>query len=243
MSSSFSYGKYVHPDNEVNLTKYEVIGVRSRRNVQTHRLSRLHVYGKIKAEGAALKLRIGQLIAAYSNDNMGDAVYSVDGVKTHHWLTNTQSLTGVRVMHRSWPEGTAAELANVRSFHIVLESLHYQEAGNKPKWLWWQEVIRHVGTSGPLWEYRRTQEGNPRKKVIWPNSTMKIIQEGQSLGLDGYVMASVSPAFGEIIEHEEERITEPGSAVWQGNGFSNYPYKWRYVYESNIPASHAPDTH
>ena len=240
MASVFKYGSYEHPENEVNMSRYEVTTMRSRRNNQMYKLYRLHLTGVIKAtqdDTPSLKTRIEEIIEAYRDDLLsGDAIFTVDGVETPHHLKQSQSSSGIRVKYRSWPEGGAAEWANCRTFTIILESLQveYPDAANNPQIVWLQDTITSVGNTASIWKYRPNQAGQQRRRIIYPHGTQKVIREGNAVGLQGYVSAFLGRGpLGLSHEHQEQRTRSFGSPVWQGSEYHNCPFKWRYVYESN----------
>ena len=241
MSSVFKFGDYEHPANEVNMTRYEVTSMRSKRNNQIY--NRLHVHGVIKATQAdtpSLKTRIEGIIDAYKDDlYVGDATYTVDGVLTPHTLLQADSSSGLRVKYRSWPEGKPAEWANMRTFSVVLESIQIEVNGKDPDFLWFQDTISHIGNAGRVWKYRKTQANEAQARDIYPRGTQTIIQEGSALGLNTHMAGVLDGAAkwhpaGDGLEHEEQRVRKFGTGVWHGKGFQEFPFNWRYVYESNV---------
>ncbi len=226
----FKYGPHQHPDNEVNLTRMEIIPVMSRRNKRLYRILRLHLQGELKYAGqATLNTKIGELVDAYNKDRKGDAgLYHDDGTPTRHTIPTNRSdcLTGVLVRHRSWPIGAPAEYATTRTFSIVLEAW-YDEA--EPNLEYWQETIEHVGTTGPLWECQVRQVGPSVPRPQTQRTPMRIRQYGQALGFVTFVPPPGS--YWGASEHEDRRRVSYTTPNPQGNAFyAHYATEWSYIH-------------
>ena len=244
--SFFRYGDYQHPDNEVNLVRFEVLNLRSRRQQLYAKLYRMHVSGEIQETTTqGIKDRVDELILAYYFDKKGPAEFWVNGIMTPHRLTNDigqASMSGVRVVQRSWPHGRPSEWANSRNFTIVLEELQdtttvtlsdgQTNNGVEPMVLEWQQTIRWVGNTGPLWAMRMTQVDLPRGELVYPFTPETLIQEGSSLGWLGYV-APPGPILGPLLEHMDRRVIDVGTPTHQGLSFAYYPTSWHYEFETN----------
>lgn len=238
--SIFSYGGYPHPENEVNMVRYEVQNLRSRRGLFYAKRIRCHITGEIQeTDKADLLTRINEIIAAYEFDG-GTTSFTVDGTATPHVLGNN-SMTGVRVVSRSWPSGDPCEWANSRNFAIILEDLQNYGggAGAANEVLWWEETVRWVGTTGPLWKMVPSQDGTVEGERVFPRSSQKLIQEGSSMGWTGYVVPP-GPLLPANLEHEDQRIVTPGTPIQQGNGNAYYPFRWRYVFETDTYTEQFP---
>lgn len=237
------YGDYEHPENEVNLVRFECIQLRSPRNKQIAKLYRMYVSGEIQADTfQGIYDRVQELIETYYYERKGAVSYWINGVKTQHGLLNDAaqgSMTGVRIINRSWPHGRPSEWVNARNFSITFEEIvaiasGVNEAGEAnpdadAQTLKWSEQIYWQGTTGPYWRYRVTQNGMQRE-TIFPRMPMRLIQVGDNIGYQGYVVPP-GPILGTDFEHGESRVVVPGTPVWQGLQNGYFPFSWRYEFE------------
>lgn len=237
----FRYGPYQHPDNEVNLTSFEVIPRRSERGRQMTVHYRMHLLGELIHCGQAdIHTAIQQLIAAYAYDNMGDAgLFHDDGTPTRHYIpqNHQDNLTGVRVTHRSWPKGDAAEYATLRTFYIVLEADFRYLEGELTAW---QEVVRTTGNCGPRWDYFESQNDLPRPEILNRYTVQTIVQSGSAVGFDGWPMLHVPGPLYPSQELEYLREITPYSPKFMGQQWAEYPIEWKYVMRSNQPLASFP---
>lgn len=232
----FKYGNYQHPDNEVSLSRVEVINHYSRRGQQARRTVRLHLLGElITQEGdtaaaqAALKAAIDNIVAVYSEDGFDAGLYTDAGVLTAHSLNSAASLTGTRVVYRSWPTDRPGEFVGCRTFSIILEADYL---GSGTQILQWNESIRIIGNGGPEFVADPTLNAPVWVEQIWTNTTVIYIQSGEAIGLLGYVTAP-DPIFPALL-HPRESWTRPSGGTWQGNSFTDYKMEWFYVMESPV---------
>lgn len=240
VSSVFTYAGHTHPEGEVVLTKYEVLPLYTQRGHRKEAIYRMTIQGELIETGQALLDKIAVLIDAYSVDG-GDAIlYAPNGVATRHQLIQnvTANLSGVHVVHRSWPKADAAELATVRTFYVVLEATYAEQTSEI---LWFQESIRHIGTTGPRWVAIPQYSGPPIIQLIHQVTPQKILQSGMIVGFQGYPLGNVPGPILPALEHTDERVVEMMSPQYRGRKFTDYGIRWHYSMTSITPQSLIPN--
>lgn len=238
------YGGYLHPENEVNLAAFMVRPIYSQRNKRLTVQYQAHLQGEFcvpedatttALAQAAIAAKIDALVNAYGQ-NYGDFIlYDNQGAPTRHSLPNDSSITGVRVMHRSWPRGAADEWATGRTWHVILEA-EYVDADAQI--VAWQETVRFIGTGGPLFAVVPTMRGF-RRFAVTAGSPVTIVQEGQAIGLQGWVEPP-----GPLLPDDENVLLRDitlGAPQAQGQGYLNYSSQWRYVHNRVAPAVVIPN--
>ena len=211
----FQYGGYRHPDNEVHMVNFEYIPQFSSRGERWAVKYRMHIQGEIIAAGQSnIKQRIDDLINAYSIDNQTAALYHDDGTKTKHWLPTGaddilgNNLSGNWVEYRSWPSKGECEYATFRSFQIILSAL-FKDVSSQGQILQFRESVRYVGSGGPIRRWIYLNNGQPFQQITSLNTTQRIIQEGNAVGLDGWPSAVYyQPLLSSTFAHEENRLIE-----------------------------------
>ena len=221
------YGNYQHPANEVNLARLDVRARYSPRLLKTSLIFTMYAEGELLADGqSAINSRIGELINAYSVDGQDFGLYQDDGTPTHHLMRSNDpaSITGVRVINRSWPQGDAAEFAVKRTFAITLQA-EYTAADSQL--FQWEESVELIGNCGPRFDVVETYDG-PIVQQLALRTSMKIIQSGSAIGYGGYIMwpGSLLPSY----EHQELRRVGRGSGKRQGQQILFFPSHWLYTH-------------
>lgn len=236
----FMYGNYQHDNDEVVLTSMEIVPRFSERGMRMETTYRLNLYGELIATGTELLQKIEELATVYSVDNLSAGLYMDDGTPTIHRLPqdDPNNISGVRVVHRAWPVGDAAELATVRTFSIRLEAT-YRDISSEI--LYFQEVIRHYGNGGPEWRMQHFAAGPPVPVVIAQQTSQKIEQSGMCVGYDGYPLVRVPRPILPQWEHREQRVFDTLSPHFNGAGFSEYGVRWVYVMEQPTPGTYFPN--
>jgi hypothetical protein len=233
------YGNFQHPANEVNIARMDVRARYSPRLLRTSLIFTIYLEGELLADTqATINDKIVALANAYSVDGLDFGFYRDDGTVTSHRLPSNDpaSITGVRVINRSWPQGDAAEFAVKRTFAITLQA-EYTSADSQ---LWaWQESVEFIGNCGPRFEVIETYEG-PIVQQLALRTSMKIIQSGSAIGYAGYVMPPGPLLPG--IEHQEQRRVSLGSAKRQGRLALFYPSSWVYTHTAGLYTETFPVT-
>jgi hypothetical protein len=235
--SYFKYGSHTHTTNEVNLTRMDIRNVLSPRGLRMEKEIRLFLVGEIQDTGSALLTKIATLIdSAYQNDYGDAGLYLDDGTPTRHRLDNTGSLTGVRIIQRSWPKGDAAELATKRTFSLTLAAVYPDAESNL---LAWWESLELIGNAGPRMEVVETTNG-PKLFQTSPKSVQRIIQRGEAMGHTAYVLPP-GPIFADI-EHQDMRQHGLASGRQRGQAATHYKTTWLYRMTSETNRSGVPLT-
>jgi hypothetical protein len=218
------YGSYAHPSAEVNLAKMSVANRLSPRGKRIETEITMHLYGQFCEDSTSeVMTRIDELIAAYTDDYQDAGLYLDDGTLTRHTLTNYDSISGVRVMHRSW-DGNPDELATTRTFDIVLAAT-YPDV--ESQLIQWEETIEVTGTTGPAFEIVPTFFG-PLAVQTALRTPQYIVQSGSAIGHTAYVEppGPIFPAF----EHQERRNIRLGSGKQRGRTATHFPSSWNYYF-------------
>lgn len=244
----FSYGNFTHRDNEAKLMAFYVRHRLSDRGRRVSVINEMHlqiectlpadgtVYTTATAQ-AWLAGRISQIINAYAND-YGDAkFYHDDGTLTRHSMLNAGSLSGVRVVQRSWPSGDGAEYATTRTGYVVLRC-EYPDVESQLYSL--SEWVQSIGTGGPRWRMQDLETNRPRRYNLNQFTHQKVIQVGRATGFQGYPLSSFGPLYGPQFEHEDVRVVAPGHPRYAGNGFIMYPISWSFRFSLPIPQNSFP---
>lgn len=234
--SYFVYGAHQHPANEVNLTRVDIRHRLSPRGRRLSRIVTMFLWGELQDTGAALLTKIGELNDAYRVDYADAGLYLDDGTLTPHRLTNSNSLSGVKVLHQSWPKGDHAELATKRCFSVTLQA---EYANVDDQIVRWSETIQGVGNCGPRWELVPTWFGAIKFDVAIA-TVQRLVQYGNSIGFQGYAepFGPLYPAY----EHQDQREMERGSPTCAGFQYVNFPMRWAYFMEVPAPADPLPTT-
>lgn len=232
----WKYGSYEHPAAEVNLAKMDIAYRHGPRGVRMERVDTIHLYGQFCEDTTAEVLtRIDELIQAYSFDYLDAGLYLDDGTLTRHKLVNSDSISGVRVIRRSW-DGGPDELATTRTFDIVLQAV-YPDAGESI--IEWSETVETIGTCGPRFDIVETYNG-PFAQLVAQSTAQRIIQSGSAVGYQGYVSfpAPLYPAN----EHVDRRSLRRGSGKARGRAATFFPCSWTYFFSLGSPQSPLPIT-
>ena len=234
----FKYGTYQHPDNTVDLTTLTSRRMYSPRNRMAFDRWTLHCQGHFVADGqAAVKTTLAAFEAAYADDFRDVGLYHDDGTVSAHWLSNSRSINGVRITSRTYPS-VQAEYATGRSFSLTFQADYL----NVEDQIWsFRENLQFFGGTGPSWNLVPVFDGPPVLVINSTQTVQKIIQSGMVIGLEAPPMYP-APLLGEIYEHNDLRMYNPGSAQKVGR-FSNlmFPSRYRYVFSSATPHKFYPN--
>lgn len=243
----FKYGGYLHPKNEVVLAGFLVHPVYSDRGRRTSMMYEMHLKGEICINDpsittpaqmqAAIKVRINEIIDAYRL-NYQDAMFlHDDGVTpTPHCLLNSNSLSGVQLITRSWPKGDQAEYATSRTFHLAFRS---EQLDPESELVYYHETLRFIGTGGPRYVVTDTATGPPRYDLVNLRTHQTITQVGTAVGLEGYPLVDIYPLYPQW-EHLERREYILGTPRSRRNGWTHYPIQWAYHFSLPTGTNGAP---
>lgn len=244
----FKYGNFRHRDNEAKLMAFFVKHRLSPRGRRVSVINEMHlnleltlpcdgtIYTTATAQ-AWLRDRISQVIDAYSVDGVDAMFCHDDGTPTRHSMLSAPSLTGVRVVQRSWPSGDGAEYASTRTAYVILRA-EYADVESQLYEL--SEIVHTIGTCGPRWRMCDLQVGRPRRYDQAEYTHQRIIQTGRAIGFQGYPLAFFGPLYGPQFEHEDMREVAPGHPRYAGNGFVHYPITWTFRFSLPTPLNTFP---
>ncbi len=222
MSSVATYGGYVHVAGELNLVRADYRSVLSQRGKRLQTVATFHLFGELLGTGSTLINDAASLMNAYQNDYY-DFTYTVDGVQVHRLSSSTADCaSGVRVLHRSFAKGDAAELAVKRSYSITLQATYDTP---ETELVYWQESIRYIGNCGPRFEIFETFNG-PVAVLTAVSTAQRIIQRGKAVGYSTYVLPP-GPYIPQY-EHQDQRQVELIGGVNIGNAVRFYTTEWTY---------------
>jgi len=236
------YGGYQHPDNEARLMAFIVKPGYSPRGKRQTTVYEMHVQieiclplsmaGATTAEAQShINNRIVELISVYENNYQDVSFHHDDGTKTRHSLDNANSLTGVRITHRTWPKGDGDEYATTRTGYVVFQA-EYLTVDSQI--VMYQEVVRNIGTGGPRWRVQELEVGNPIVVPLNQRTAQRVIQTGMAVGLQGYVLDYMIPLWPQF-EHLDLREVSPGTPRANGQGYTHFPISW--TFHMTLPAA------
>jgi hypothetical protein len=234
------YGNFQHPANEATLLRFEQIPRFSHRGERYESLYRFTVEGEFCClnSQAAIHARISSLIAAYAFDEQDIGLYHDDGTATNHVLLNAPSVSGVKIVERSWPHGDMAdEYATTRRFKIVAEAVYLEPDSGL---LFFQETISREGDTGPQFRLVPRLNAPPLFVPIVTVTSTRVIQSGRAVGLSSYPLLIPLPIWPAWYQGSLSRVDEIGPA-WRGNGFTHFERRWQYVHESPVPLIGVPN--
>lgn len=229
----FKYGDYTHEAGEVVDMRWEQNPNHTRRGWRDTSLTKVTLFVQLQAcDWPSLKAKIDALSEAYSVNEQLFEVLDENGAQTRHVLdpNNALSIRGPRVACFELPTNQMEQMVVQRDFVITLEQLH-EACENQI--IEFHESFTNTGTCGPMWRSQNIVNGAPRAFEIWPRTTQTIIQEGHSVGFNGwYVDGAVpTPLIDSQYEHLEQRMIEPISPIHLGYSWLYYGLKWRFVFE------------
>lgn len=194
----------------------------------------LHIEGEILgANQAAVDTQIEALeeaVETLAENSAGDVGLTLNDGTTpsKHWLDNSASQGGIRLVNFQWLPCVGTQYATRRSFQLICEADFLADAANNL--IQYEETIRRIGTTGPVFIYQPVLYGAWRKVQIHSQSTTLLVQSGANVGYE-YIEPPSSPLFAD--EHVERRVIDQGSGQWVNGKKRNFTRTWAYFYESN----------
>lgn len=228
MASVAVYGGFTHPDNEVNLVRADYRVQLSPRGRRLNTVVSFHLFGEIIDTGSSLITAARNTMLAYNSDYR-DFRYTVGGVEAHSMLNSSpDNISGVRVVHRSFAKGDAAELATKRSFSITLQATYDTCEDDL---VYWQESIHYIGNTGPSYDIVQTFNG-PISVLTALSTPQRIIQKGKAVGYFGYILPP-GPYLPNA-EHQDQREVELTGGTNVGQAARFYQTEWCYRHTTGI---------
>jgi hypothetical protein len=234
----FKYGSYQHAAAEVDVTFFGRQTVFNQRGLaQFERLS-LRIRGTLIDTQSNLTTKIAALEAAYRKQKQDAALYEDDGTRTPHAIVNSQTIGGTHVDAVTWPRGAeGGEYATGRSYEISISG--EIALTSETTLLNFQESLSFVGTAGPRHVWIETRNGPAQRQTVSQNTTQRIIQAGNALGLYGYP-TTPAPIFPSLEHLPARRYTRTGPRQ-NGRAFTDYGVQWSYEFESPSALAGAPN--
>lgn len=260
---TYKYGSYTHEVGSVVDFVWEHIPNITRRGRRDIAMYRVTLRGLILCtsgdEWQDVRTKIKDLTDAYAGqpgayiptEDQKFVVLNPDDTESQYVLdpaVDTNILRGPYLASYRFPTGTIEELAVKREWEIVLECLRLEPDSQI---IHYEETIRHNGSCAASFAIQNTLLA-PRTYTTWPVTTQMIVQQGRSVGLEGYYLPGWLAGskrlgvrvLGDGYEHQERRHEDLGKPLRYHiprlgrTKFLYYPANWTYVYESTIPFEH-----
>lgn len=236
MTAYMRYGSYQHPDWEMNLAQFSMRTRFSPRGRTISRIYTMRLEGEVQSSTGpdGITSRLQEIINAYFVQNQ-DAQFYVDGSLTPHYLPNSDSISGVKVLELAHMNGDAAEYANKRTLTVVLQS---EQEDVESQLIQWDETVQIVGTCGPRYDWFVGFE-RPKRVLSAKRTLQTIIQTGSAIGWAGYVLPP-GPLY-PLLEQQELRDIKPGQPRQMGQALRLFPVRWSHTFISDAPLSPIPN--
>lgn len=235
----FSWGSYVHSvanRNPVWFSEHRDEALSQLRQ-RTHYNVTWTITGYIARNSQAeLTAALGELVAAYSQNNLDAVWLDNQGAETAHALRSSDTLNGVRVVRRQWlpggstggPVGPRTEYVNIRSYRIVLQAeiLSYEHVVVS-----FYQSIHQRGGGGADFVVQEHLNGPPVRQDTVPSTKFVVIQSGYAEGLLEYpnFPASIWPG------SYRDRLSDAMKMTprrWGLRRNTIFPIRWSYHHES-----------
>lgn len=250
---TYKYGSHTHEVGEVTDFVWERMAhttERAQRDIAIYRVTLRGMFLVTEDSQTWTKLRddVAAFVEAYSQNDVKFAVVNPDNTDSNHVLdpdTDPDITKGPYVTGWKYPQGTIEEMIAKREWEVTLECLRLEPESQIIKY---EENVRHIGTCDMAWQSQNRVNGLPVSYPVYPATTQTIIQEGNSIGLEGYYLpgwvnniwaggaADTTVPFGVRVlgdqyEHKERRMQVLGKPVKVGRYFLYWPAKWKYTFE------------
>lgn len=234
----FRYGSFEHDSGEVSLVSYTQEIVRNERGGRDRIRRSMTVRGTRQASTqAAIKNEVETIEAAYGDDNQ-DAGFLHDNGDRSGWFFDTgESISGVKIGAVNWVAENAA-YATGATFEIPITAEYLPADSSGDNLLSWREQLVFIGTTGPMFAHVPLLRGPAQKQTIRQRSLQTVIQSGEAVGRRSY--PTVPPPMFPQAEKLERRESAPGTPQRDGKGFTNFPWRWTYHFESAFPLNGLP---
>lgn len=229
----YHYGDYTHEAGEVVDMKWEQHPNHTRRGWRDTLLNKCTLFVQLQGcDWATLSAKIDALSEAYSVNEQRFWISDENGQDTRHVMdpANPLSIRGPRVSCFELPTNQMEQMVIQRDFVITLEML--LEACENQIIEYEESVINFPGQS--VWRSQRIVNGRPRSYIVWDDANTRVIQQGHSIGFNGwYVDGAVpSPMIADpAYEHEDRRVIEVINPLHYGYSWLYYGLKWRFEFE------------
>lgn len=234
----FTYGFYRHPLGECLVTNFTQTKLYNRRG-RAHIIRRsMTVEGEIiAADTTAIDTRVREMVQAYSIPAAAAYMSTSTGASTGFVLSNTFSLTGVRVIEGPsfHQREHAAHYVTGLPFTIRLECDYL---GNTSL-MEYEETITKVGDGRGRRIVLEVDSGPPVVQFTTTHTPITVMQEGKAVGVAQYPTPNL-PLFNDAIDGPDGIQINEGTPELYGNAYIGYPISWKYrmVFPQNPSLPH-----
>jgi len=222
-------GTYQHGAAEAGVT-FTAEQIRSARGDPIILRKRLAITGLLipTAGEDNMTTAIQNLEAAYV-DGQDCGLYQTDGTVTPHFLDNSLSLGGVRVISRQFPNPDEVYATN-RRFSVALEADY---PINWPHLIAYNETVQIIGSGGPFIMPVRLVNGLPDLQILSTNTECRATQSGVAVQSSSYHIPPLPwwPLVEQQIAHNVS-LTSPTKI---DGYFTNYTTRWSYQFVDVAP--------
>lgn len=219
-------GSHQFADNTVTISNLRKRRKRNRRGGVDRVIETMNLEGVLIASSqSALKTAILDFEAAMQ-DGRDVALFHDDNAKSAHFLNNSSSISGVRLVAFDYPKNDGSEYATQRSFTITLEA---EYPGNNDGLISFEESLVFLGTGGPKRILIETLTGI-QEQITKRRTIQRIIQAGSAMGRNAFPKFP-NPLFPRD-EAEDRRSIRHAGPTFDGNQYTNYGVNWVYHYET-----------
>lgn len=179
------------------------------------------------------------LIRAALSYNFRDLILRCDdGTPSSCRLLNAGSVTGVRIMSVSAPEGTGPQFASFRTIQFSAEA-QYEIVPGFNYLVSYQESVSYVGNGGPAHVVVPTLDGLLVRQEVTPVTPFRASQTGTAVALlappnFGGPSGAVPPRWPAALLNENSTVVRT-SPQRRGLRSINYGVQWSYQYWSESP--------
>jgi len=234
-------GGYEHEPGECYPAGVTFERLKSKRNIKYATVVRMKVAGSLVGNltRAEIKTKMQAMAVAYNTDYQDATFEYSDGSLTSHQMLNddVNSLSGNKIIERSWDNQYDTELANTRSFTFTVEAIYIDvdASENNANRLQWDETATSIGDGGPTWRIYNNWGSTPIKEQISSSSSITWVQQGIIFSNYSYPLAphGMTPAatlFPLADEHREQRQITLISPREYGHNNPSRPGAWNYTH-------------
>jgi hypothetical protein len=236
------YGSYVVPSGQawVNFTyrpRYNSGGIQ---DAQTRRWDINGMLLNSGGDPVAFTAAVNGLINAFSVNGQDLSLLQNDGVTTTaHFITNSQTIGGTRVVETNFPEGKGAAYVTHYLWHVAIEA--DMDIGYNGLQAFF-EVVSWVG-GGPEFIMLKTLNGPSQKQFVVDETPYRATQRGSAIGFRAY--PSPPPPLWPYAWHQDQSpldFKSPKRAGPPGQAFyTDFEVSWNYSFEDASPMGGTPN--
>lgn len=220
--------------NMAVVERFTVDPVRDDRGIWRTTRKRMYLRGVVIDDTQAdIRTKLDAIQNAYGGDNFDIALYEDDGTRSHYYLTSGDSLGGVKVVARDYPElGQPSQYATGVDYRIIVEA---EYPANELSPMVFRETVEFIGDCGPRYSYQPNRTGVPIRILEQERTTQEIKQSGFSLGLTGYPLIP-NPLLPDLEERRMRNVEIIGPQAAGSNlRFVHFGMRWSYTFVSPVP--------